>query len=95
MVYIVFIAGEVTWGKDDDGKPIKADTLVLNWYLLYSNCAQYFVQVKVSSSDDVFKKKAVVFINLSDFLCRKIYYLSWWWTNKICKYNTQYTTKVI
>ena len=47
-LHILVTLGEIV-GTDEDGKQIKTDALSLKWYLLYSKCAQYFVQVKVSS----------------------------------------------
>ena len=47
-LHIFVTLGEIV-GTDEDGKQIKTEALSLKWYLLYSKCAQYFVQVKVSS----------------------------------------------
>ena len=41
--YILVAVGIITEGDT------KGESLSLNWYLLRSNCAQYFVQVKVST----------------------------------------------
>jgi hypothetical protein len=74
VFYIAVIAGDV-FGNNGDGKPIMIQTLSLKWYLLYSKCGQYFMQVKVSSWVGLSIKKKSVLIKLNDFLCRTMCYL--------------------